>query len=149
MTVDQALQKLDTDLHAGDVKVRREAVNFAAKLLKQRACSEECRQRIVAVLEAAAARDLPTVRDAAQNVLENLQAGFDPTWGPADRKRMIPVPCTCGHINYFDPRTVCTDSTPLYRTPVRGSQGEQLDEIAERCKKCNRPLKFRVNCEGY
>lgn len=151
MTVDEAMQRLEADLGAGDVRVRREAVDFAAKLLKERACREECRQRIVSLLENAAAKDLPTVQDRARTVLDNLRDGGDPTWTADDRKHMVRVPCKqCGHMNYYDRRQVCRDARPFYRTLVRAANGEELSEITEVCTACgNHEIKFRVNCRGY
>jgi hypothetical protein len=151
MTVDEMLAQLEEDLHAGKVSVRREAVERAAKLLKQRGCQEPCRERIDALLWEAAAQDVyPSVREAAFNVVSNLNRGYDPLWGPDDRKHMVRVECPkCGTSHYFDRRKVCTDQRPVYRSVVRGADGRELDEILEVCSHCGVELKFRVDCGEY
>lgn len=144
MSLTDELNQLDADLHHHKSATRREAVQRAAAMLKQRACLEPCRQRIVALLRERAEQDMAyTVKEAAQTVLDNLDHGYDPTWLPDDRKHMIGVRCSAGHVTYFDKRILCAE----YRSVTRGMTHEVYKPCGE--KGCPHKVKVSVDCEGY
>jgi hypothetical protein len=149
MTIEEAVVEVATQLQQGKISERRAAVHKAAELLARRDCSLPSRAKIIALLQAAVRDEAYTsVRDAAQVVLDNLEAGMAPTLLPDDRRHMVGVPCRNGHVTYFDKRELCTEQSGFVRTVVR-EQGEAFDEIYLPCRQCDDMVKTRIDCEAY
>lgn len=151
MSLNETLEQLEVDLHAGKVSERRAAVQHAAQLLKQVTCREPCRQRIVTLLRDVVANELfASVGDAAQAVLDNLEQSYDPMWRPDERAHMVGVSCTAGHVTYFDKRDLCNESSDFKRSRER-SGDQELDYVYVRCGEqgCANEVKIQIDCGAY
>ncbi len=131
------------------IRERREAIDKAAKMLKQ----NEHREEVLAILEYLAHDDLMMgVRERAQEVLEadaKRATPPPPLLRPDDSRHIIGVRCKqCGQVTYFDRRRICPALSQFVRTRATLA-GKELDKFDLPCGKCGHIIPTRVDCEGY
>ena len=127
------------------IRIRKEAIDQAAGMLKQ----NERREEVLAILEYLAHNDLMTgVRDKAQKVLDaDAKKGTTPAFRPEESRHIIGVRCRNGHITYFDKWRICPDKEVLVRSFERA--GVELDERDLTCGQCGVEVRVHVDCRGY
>lgn len=127
------------------IRIRKEAIDQAAEMLKQ----NEYREEVLAILEYLAHYDLIMgVRDKAQEVLDaDAKKETAPAFRPDESRHIIGVRCRNGHITYFDKRRICLDEETVVRSVQRA--GLELDERNLTCGQCPVSVKVHVDCRGY
>lgn len=131
------------------IRIRKEAIDHAAEMLKQ----NEHREEVMAILEYLAQNDqMMGVRDKAQEVLDadaKRAASPPPFLRPDDSRHIIGVRCKqCGHVTYFDRRHICSAQSQLVRKREMLA-GKEMDKMDLPCEKCGHIIPTRVDCEGY
>lgn len=145
---DDALTPVLAQLAHDWIRVRKQGIEHAAKLLER----EEYREEVLALLEDVARTDLMmTVREKAGAALHAYRRRQAPTdAGEGDSRHIFGVRCAKEHVTYFDKRQVCAASSTFVRNVVRRA-GMELDEIYLKCGEpdCDCEMVVRIDCEGY
>lgn len=131
------------------IRIRKEAIDQAAEMLKQ----NEHREEVLAILEYLAQNDqMMGVRDKAQEVLDAdaKKATLPPPFlRPDDSRHIIGVRCKqCGNVTYFDRRRICSAQSQLVRKREKLA-GREMDKMDLPCEKCGHIIPTRVDCKGY
>ncbi len=128
------------------IRIRKEAIDQSAEMLKQ----NEHREEVLALLEYLAHNDLMMgVRDKAQEVLDADAKKVTPApLRPDESRHIFGVRCKNGHVSYFDKRRVCSAYKEVPRE-IRQSAGMELDELHLKCDQCGVEVVAREDCRGY
>jgi TIR domain len=126
------------------IRIRKEAIDQAAEMLKQ----HEHREEVLAILEYLAQHDqMMSVREKAQEVLDaNAKKKAAPSFRSDESRYIIGVRCKNEHVTYFDTRRICNDTVNVIRV-LRA--GVELDQRDLTCGECGAEMSVRVDCQGY
>jgi len=120
------------------IRVRKEAIDAAAEMLKR----DEHQEEVLALLKYLASKDTITgVREKAQGVLDAGTKKAVTPQQPSESRHNFSARCRNGHATYFDKRRVCPPSGVVVRSG--------LDELRLKCGQCGEELTVHVDCKGY